>query len=72
MPEHRGRGIGSALEDAASERAAQLGAVRVTVHSGRGAVPVYERVGFASSRHLLQRPPTGVALPADPGGLVER
>jgi GNAT superfamily N-acetyltransferase len=56
-PEHRGQGIGSALVQAASEHAARLGAGRVTVHSGRRAVPVYERLGFASSRQLLQWPP---------------
>ncbi|WP_433893337.1 GNAT family N-acetyltransferase [Streptomyces sp. CA-111067] len=57
VPEHRGRGVGSALVDAASEHAARLGALRVTVHSGRKAVPVYERLGFESSRQLLQRSP---------------
>ncbi|MFE9597473.1 GNAT family N-acetyltransferase [Streptomyces hokutonensis] len=57
MPEHRGTGIGSALVEAASEHAAHLGSLRVTVHSGRRAVPVYERLGFASSRRLLSRPP---------------
>lgn len=55
MPEHRGQGIGSALVKAASEHAAHLGSLRVTVHSGRRAVPVYERLGFVSSRQLLQR-----------------
>ncbi len=55
LPEHRGRGIGSALVEAAAEHAAQLGALRVTVQSGRRAVPVYERLGFAPSRQLLQR-----------------
>jgi GNAT superfamily N-acetyltransferase len=67
MPERRGRGIGSALVEAASEHAAHLGSLRVTVHSGRRAVPVYERLGFASSRQLLQRLPG-----ADHAGLVER
>ncbi|MFI6546301.1 GNAT family N-acetyltransferase [Streptomyces prunicolor] len=56
-PEQRGRGIGSALVAAASEHAARLGSLRVTVHSGRKAVPVYERLGFESSRRLLSRPP---------------
>lgn len=56
VPEQRGRGIGSALVKAASEHATHVGAVRVTVHSGRRAVPVYERLGFTSSRQLLQRP----------------
>lgn len=55
VPEQRGKRIGSALVQAASEHASRLGAGRVTVHSGRKAVPVYERLGFASSRELLQR-----------------
>lgn len=57
QPEQRGQGIGSALVAAATEHAAHLGALRVTVHSGRRAVPVYERLGFEPSRQLLQRPP---------------
>ena len=55
MPKQRGQGIGSALVQAASEHATRLGSPRVTVHSGRRAVPVYERLGFESSRQLLQR-----------------
>ncbi|MHA6762241.1 GNAT family N-acetyltransferase [Streptacidiphilus sp. PAMC 29251] len=57
LPEHRGQGIASALVEAASEHATHRGSLRVTVHSGRRAVPVYERLGFESSRQLLQRPP---------------
>ncbi|MEV0426680.1 GNAT family N-acetyltransferase [Micromonospora sp. NPDC050495] len=57
MPDHRGQGIGSALVEAASAHAAHLGSLRVTVQSGRRAVPVYERLGFESSRQLLQRSP---------------
>jgi len=57
LPQRRGHGIGSALVEAASRHAEHLGCIRVTVHSGRKAVPVYERLGFESSRRLLQRPP---------------
>ncbi|BEL05719.1 GNAT family N-acetyltransferase [Actinoplanes sichuanensis] len=56
-PEHRGQGIGSALVEAASDHAMLLGSQRVTVCSGRRAVPIYERLGFESSRQLLQRRP---------------
>lgn len=49
--------IGSALVQAAAEHATRLGSLHVTVHSGRKAVPVYERLGFESSRQLLQRLP---------------
>ena len=56
VPEQRGERIGSALVRAAIEYAFRHGAGRVTVHSGRKAVPVYERLGFASSPQLLQMP----------------
>ena len=65
--EFRGQGIGSALVEAASDDAVQLGALRVTVHSGRRAVPVYERLGFESSRQLLQRPPDDAPSASFPG-----
>jgi GNAT superfamily N-acetyltransferase len=55
VPEQRGKRVGSALIQAASEHALRVGAKRVTVNSGGQAVPVYERLGFASSRQLLQR-----------------
>jgi GNAT superfamily N-acetyltransferase len=55
VPEFRGRRVGSALVQAAADHAFELGAGHVTVHSGRKAVPVYERLGFASSRQLLQK-----------------
>lgn len=56
LPEERGRRIGSALVQAATEHALRLGAGRVTVQSGSKAVPLYERLGFTSSRQLLQTP----------------
>jgi GNAT superfamily N-acetyltransferase len=55
VPEFRGNRVGSALVQAAADHALALGAGHVTVHSGRKAVPVYERLGFASSRQLLQK-----------------
>lgn len=55
MPEHRGRGVGTALVDAATAHAHSAGASRVTVHSSERAVPVYRRLGFAGSPKLLQR-----------------
>lgn len=55
VPEQRGEGIGTALVQTASEHARRLGASRVTVSSGRRAVPLYERLGFTSSRQLLER-----------------
>jgi len=57
VPDQRGQGIGTALVEAASAHATHLGSLHVTVHSGRKAVPVYERLGFESSRQLLQRLP---------------
>jgi GNAT superfamily N-acetyltransferase len=57
LPERRGHGIGAALVQAAADHAVRLGSMHVTVHSGRRAVPVYERLGFESSRQLLQRYP---------------
>lgn len=56
LPNHRGKGLGGALVAAATRHALGLGASRVTVQSGRRAVPLYERLGFASSRQLLQAP----------------
>lgn len=55
VPKVRGQGIGSTLVRAATHHALGFGVVRVTVHSGRRAVPVYERLGFASSHRLLMR-----------------
>lgn len=55
VPEARGHGIATALVREATEHALGAGALRVTVHSGRRAVPVYERLGFASSHRLLMR-----------------
>ena len=55
IPDHRRTGIGSALVEAAAQHATRLGASRVTVHSGRRAVSLYEGLGFRSSPQLLKR-----------------
>jgi GNAT superfamily N-acetyltransferase len=55
LPDHRQRGVGSALVETAVEHATGVGAARVTVQSGRTAVPMYERLGFQTSGQLLQR-----------------
>lgn len=69
VPAHRGRGIGAALVEAVTQHALQLGAAHVTVHSSEGAVPLYERLGFTSSRLLLQAPAPALVDegPAAPG-----
>ena len=54
LPEHRSRGIGSAIVRGAIEHAAATGILRVTVHSGTRAIPLYERLGFARSPKLMQ------------------
>lgn len=56
LPEHRGRGVGSALVRAALDHAESRQAERVTVHSGTRAMPVYQRLGFAASARLMMRP----------------
>lgn len=61
MPEPRGRGLGAALVQAAADFAVSQGALHVTVHSSRRAVPLYERLGFESSPELLGRDVTDAA-----------
>lgn len=63
LPEERGKGLGAGLIAAASTYALGLGAGRVVVQSGRRAVPLYERLGFASSPQLLQTPAQVVPCP---------
>lgn len=52
-PDYRGRGIGQRLIAHVVDEATARGAERVVVHSSDLAVPLYERVGFTSSRTLL-------------------
>lgn len=54
VPALRGQGIGTQLVQAVLERAWSLGMARVTVQSGRRALPVYARLGFEASEHLRQ------------------
>ncbi|RNI19533.1 GNAT family N-acetyltransferase [Flexivirga caeni] len=62
LPQFRGAGLGSALVRAATAHAVTTGATRVTVSSGRRAVPLYRRLGFEASDQLLQQ-----SVNADPG-----
>ncbi|WP_436533756.1 GNAT family N-acetyltransferase [Actinoplanes sp. HUAS TT8] len=52
-PDHRNRGIGSALIAAILADADTRGLLHVTVHSGRRAVDFYLRNGFTHHRQLL-------------------
>ncbi|MBO3662714.1 GNAT family N-acetyltransferase [Microbacterium stercoris] len=54
-PAHRGRRIASGLVRAALDHAQRHGAARATVHATSRAIPVYERLGFATSPALTQR-----------------
>jgi GNAT superfamily N-acetyltransferase len=54
IAEHRGRGLGTQLIEAALAHAVSLGASAVTVQAGRQSMPLYGRIGFARSERLLQ------------------
>lgn len=56
LPEHRRRGIGTALVAAVCAEAERLGLARLTVQANGCALHLYERAGFAASRTLLTRP----------------
>jgi GNAT superfamily N-acetyltransferase len=53
VPEHRGRGLGTELVDAALAHAGRLGVSRVTVLAGRRSTSLYERHGFRPDQQLL-------------------
>lgn len=55
VPESRGRGWGSALVEAACSAAEREGGARIVAHASERAVPLYRRLGFATSDRLLQR-----------------
>jgi GNAT superfamily N-acetyltransferase len=52
-PAYRDRGVGSQIVAVLLDLARDAGCVRVEVHSGRRAVPFYERAGFEHDRQLL-------------------
>ncbi|WP_416973279.1 GNAT family N-acetyltransferase [Streptomyces sp. 4F14] len=54
VPEERGDGVGGRLLEAVVERAREMGAERLTVHSSGRAVSAYGRAGFRGSERLLQ------------------
>ena len=55
-PEHRGRGVGSALIAHLTAIAEQLGLAFVGVHSSTEGIPLYRSAGFASSPKMMRRP----------------
>ncbi|GAA2757604.1 GNAT family N-acetyltransferase [Actinopolymorpha rutila] len=56
LPDHRNQGIGSMVVRALVDCGRERGCSRVTVHSGRRAVPVYERAGFQHEPKLMAHP----------------
>lgn len=58
LPAYRNQGIGSKLVRALVDHARKAGCLRITVHSGSAAIPVYERAGFQQYDHLLVHPLT--------------
>jgi GNAT superfamily N-acetyltransferase len=53
VPEHRGRGLGTQLVNAALAHAAQRHVRRVTVLAGQRSMTLYQRLGFMPDRQLL-------------------
>lgn len=55
-PEHRGRGLGRALLDAALAEARTLGLRRLLLYATDDGRPLYERAGFAPNPAWMERP----------------
>jgi GNAT superfamily N-acetyltransferase len=55
LPEYRNQGTGTRMLARIGALARELGLMRVTVHSGTRAIPLYERAGFASFPQLMAR-----------------
>lgn len=55
LPEHQGTGIGRRLMVAVCAAADRLGVRKVTLDAREAAVPFYERLGFSTRNHLMQR-----------------
>lgn len=58
LPEYRNRGIGAKIVRSLIDYGRKVGCIRITVHSGNRAVPIYERAGFQHSRQLMMHPLT--------------
>jgi len=55
LVEHRSRGVGSALLEAAVDRARACGAVRIVLSPGERSVPFYRRAGFGPATMLMAK-----------------
>ncbi|WP_242356615.1 GNAT family N-acetyltransferase [Anaeromyxobacter sp. SG64] len=64
LPRAAGRGLGSALVQHAARAARRAGATRLRVLAALGAVPFYERLGFARRGDLRVPLPGGASLAA--------
>jgi GNAT superfamily N-acetyltransferase len=56
LPQHRKRGIGSALVRSLIDAADERGVPRVTVRANASAAAIYSAEGFVTAPYLLERP----------------
>jgi len=55
LPEHRDRGVGSALLKAVMNHARLCGAVRIVLSPSERSVPFYQRAGFGPATMLMAK-----------------
>ena len=65
LPQHRQRGIGTALVRSLTDAADERGVPRVTVSASAAAASIYSGEGFVTAPYLLERRPRMSGLPAN-------